>query len=147
MCVRACRNYLSPQRYFFFWWRMLYIGIFALLVGGTILFCMIRELIYQNFTLQASTNMHNHMFKSIMRAPMWFFDVTPLGRVLNRFSQGMCAWACVLCVLACVCSVLGDWDTIIMLVNRYGCYWLPIPRCEYASSALWFSNYRNSCTY
>ncbi len=38
-------------------------------------------------TLNASAQMHETMLARIMRAPMSFFDTTPLGRVLNRFSK------------------------------------------------------------
>lgn len=101
-----------------FWWLTywtghpekgdLNIGIYALLVGYVILyfvlklhgdtnciirsvflFCTIREIMYQTFTLRASTNIHNLMFRTILRAPMAFFDSTPLGRILNRFAVDM----------------------------------------------------------
>jgi ABC-type multidrug transport system fused ATPase/permease subunit len=50
---------------------------------------MVRELIYQSFTLSASTTIHHLMFRTVMRAPMAFFDATPLGRILNRFAVDM----------------------------------------------------------
>jgi len=38
---------------------------------------------------RGSFKVHNLMLKSIMNSPMAFFDVTPSGRILNRFSKDM----------------------------------------------------------
>ena len=39
--------------------------------------------------LKGSTRMHDAMLKRIMRCPMVFFDTTPAGRIINRFSKDM----------------------------------------------------------
>lgn len=35
----------------------------------------------------AGRKLHNEMLISLMKAPMWYFDTTPLGRIVNRFSK------------------------------------------------------------
>lgn len=46
-------------------------------------------LIILQVTLRASSRMHDKVFRKILRSPMSFFDVTPVGRLLNGFSKDM----------------------------------------------------------
>lgn len=39
-----------------------------------------------HLAMQASSQLHSSMLWRVMRAPMSFFDATPLGRVINRFT-------------------------------------------------------------
>jgi ABC-type multidrug transport system fused ATPase/permease subunit len=43
----------------------------------------------QRFGLRASTTLHQALLKRILGAPMSFFDVTPIGRIVSRFSKDM----------------------------------------------------------
>lgn len=38
-------------------------------------------------TLRSAQFTHNFLLKNIMHAPMEFFDQTPIGRIINRFSK------------------------------------------------------------
>lgn len=37
-------------------------------------------------TIQAARTLHNRMAESVVRSPMSFFDTTPIGRIINRFT-------------------------------------------------------------
>lgn len=37
--------------------------------------------------LRAAKVMHNSVFKCVMKAPMSFFETTPLGRIINRLEN------------------------------------------------------------
>lgn len=68
-----------------------YLGIYSLLsitsilaVGGVTVYMAI-------IALHASRSMHDGLVTSVCRAPMSFFDTTPIGRILNRFSKDVYA--------------------------------------------------------
>jgi len=35
----------------------------------------------------SARSLHNQMFNALIRAPVFFFDSNPIGRVVNRFSK------------------------------------------------------------
>ncbi|KAI4458499.1 atp-binding cassette sub-family c [Holotrichia oblita] len=66
-----------------------YLYIYTGLIIGCIIFVTIRSIIYYKVCMNASQNLHDKMFSSLLQAPMRFFDTNPSGRVLNRFSRDM----------------------------------------------------------
>ncbi|CAL1193871.1 unnamed protein product [Candida parapsilosis] len=65
-----------------------YLGIYFLLGIGYSLSSLIQNIsLWILCTIQGSKKLHNAMAVSVMRAPMTFFETTPIGRVLNRFSN------------------------------------------------------------
>ncbi|XP_063169177.1 ATP-binding cassette sub-family C member 12-like [Candoia aspera] len=67
---------------------------FYQLVYGMSLVAMIALSFMKGFgftkmTLRASSTLHSTMFYKILQSPMNFFDTTPTGRVMNRFSKDM----------------------------------------------------------
>uniref|UniRef100_A0A4W6D0V7 ATP-binding cassette, sub-family C (CFTR/MRP), member 9 n=1 Tax=Lates calcarifer TaxID=8187 RepID=A0A4W6D0V7_LATCA len=48
--------------------------------------CLITSLTVEFLGLSAATNLHHNLLNKIIHAPIRFFDITPLGQILNRFS-------------------------------------------------------------
>uniref|UniRef100_A0A8C4HL03 Multidrug resistance-associated protein 4 n=1 Tax=Dicentrarchus labrax TaxID=13489 RepID=A0A8C4HL03_DICLA len=57
------------------------------LTVATIIFGFMRNLLLFNVLVRCAQSLHNRMFSAILRTPVRFFDVNPIGRVLNRFSK------------------------------------------------------------
>ncbi|XDB55930.1 hypothetical protein AB1E18_009393 [Capra hircus] len=64
-----------------------YLGIFSGLTGCSLLFGVTRSLLALYILVNSSQTLHNKMLKSILRAPVSFFDRNPAGRILNCFSK------------------------------------------------------------
>jgi len=62
-------------------------GIYAALVSLCFLAALCRTSTFFVGTLRASINIHNKLFNSVIRAPMGFFDFSPIGILLNRISR------------------------------------------------------------
>jgi len=50
---------------------------------------VIYALIFALMSIHSSRILHSRMLGNILRSPMMFFDTTPIGRILNRFSRDM----------------------------------------------------------
>ncbi|XP_035986072.1 multidrug resistance-associated protein 5 [Fundulus heteroclitus] len=66
-----------------------YAAIYASSMGVMLIFKLIRGIAFVKGTLRASSKLHDQLFHKILRCPMKFFDTTPTGRILNRFSKDM----------------------------------------------------------
>ncbi|XP_028650798.1 multidrug resistance-associated protein 5 isoform X2 [Erpetoichthys calabaricus] len=66
-----------------------YAGIYALSMVVMLLLKVLRGIAFVKGTLRASSRLHDQLFRKILRSPMKFFDTTPTGRILNRFSKDM----------------------------------------------------------
>ncbi|XP_016089140.1 multidrug resistance-associated protein 4-like [Sinocyclocheilus grahami] len=60
-----------------------YLGIYAGLTGATIIFGFMRSLFMFNALVSSAETLHNRMFNSILRTPVRFFDINPVGEYKN----------------------------------------------------------------
>ena len=64
-----------------------YLGVFtAITLAGTLV-AGLANVCQAVAAVGASTKLHRDMLSCISRCPMAFFDVTPMGRIINRFSN------------------------------------------------------------
>jgi len=64
-----------------------YLGLYGVWNVSQAFTSWCRDVLLLFFELRASTRLHNAMLQAVMSAPMEFFDTTPVGRILNRFSK------------------------------------------------------------
>ncbi len=64
-----------------------YLTIYGLFGLGIITSMNLQTLVTLIGCLLASRKLHNNLLSSVMNAPLRFFEVTPIGRILNRFSK------------------------------------------------------------
>uniref|UniRef100_A0A4W3JAM1 ATP-binding cassette sub-family C member 5 n=1 Tax=Callorhinchus milii TaxID=7868 RepID=A0A4W3JAM1_CALMI len=72
----------NPQMGFY---QLIY-GMFLVVL---VILSFIRGFTFTKYTLKASSTLHDKVFHTILRSPMSFFDTTPVGRIINRFSRDM----------------------------------------------------------
>ncbi|CAG2110663.1 unnamed protein product, partial [Medioppia subpectinata] len=65
------------------------LGVYAGIGVFDTVFTFISDIFISYGCLRASKHLHNIMLDRIIKAPILFFDTTPIGRILNRFSRDM----------------------------------------------------------
>ncbi|CAN3358092.1 bile pigment transporter 1 [Diutina catenulata] len=78
-----------------------YVSLYAGL-GVTAALCTLfgTFIVWTFCTIRGSQYFHDNMAKAVVASPMQFFDTTPIGRILNRFSEdigvidGSIMWTC-----------------------------------------------------
>ncbi|XP_011404304.1 PREDICTED: multidrug resistance-associated protein 7-like isoform X1 [Amphimedon queenslandica] len=68
-----------------------YLGIYGGLAAANTLFTLLRAFLYAYGGLEAARVLHKKLLSAILGAPVWFFDINPIGRIVNRFSSDLYA--------------------------------------------------------
>lgn len=61
--------------------------LYGMFVIMTFFCSSLRAFLLFVVVLKASESLHNKMTNAILKAPVFFFDTNPVGRILNRFSK------------------------------------------------------------
>uniref|UniRef100_A0A668A2M9 ATP-binding cassette, sub-family C (CFTR/MRP), member 12 n=1 Tax=Myripristis murdjan TaxID=586833 RepID=A0A668A2M9_9TELE len=64
-----------------------YQTVYSLIVLATLCVGLIKTYCYTKVVIHAASSLHNTLLSKILASPMSFFDTTPIGRILNRFSK------------------------------------------------------------
>ena len=66
-----------------------YLGIYAMFAVTLGVVTFFRAFLLVRFGVQASKTLHGNLLDSVLRAPQSFFDTTPIGRIISRFSKDL----------------------------------------------------------
>uniref|UniRef100_A0A8C6V259 ATP-binding cassette sub-family C member 10 n=1 Tax=Naja naja TaxID=35670 RepID=A0A8C6V259_NAJNA len=66
-----------------------YLTVYGCIAGVNSVFTILRVFLFACGTIHAATVIHNRLLRRVMKATMTFFDTTPTGRILNRFSSDL----------------------------------------------------------
>ncbi|NXL55713.1 MRP7 protein, partial [Chordeiles acutipennis] len=114
-----------------------YLIVYGSIAGTNSLFTILRAFLFAYGTIRAATVIHKQLLQKALKATVTFFDTTPTGRILNRFSSDL------YCVddslpfilnifLANVYGLLG-----MLVIITYGLPWIGLVLLPLA--ALYFS--------
>lgn len=108
-----------------------YLGFYALTAVLLGVFQFFRSWVLARFGVRASNEIHKSVLDSVIRAPMSFFDTTPTGRILSRFSKDLYSIDIELSeqldfFLFCSLTVLVSLGTILVITPWFGVAILPI---------------------
>jgi len=113
----------------------LYLIMNFLLALGTVFFYAMRKLVSYIYSMRASKKLHKNMLTKILNAPVnLFFDVTPLGRLINRMSNDL-ETVDIEIPTDIENIFVGFWNLIgALVITIILVYWslLPIPFCAIA---------------
>uniref|UniRef100_A0A8C4Z9S7 Uncharacterized protein n=1 Tax=Gadus morhua TaxID=8049 RepID=A0A8C4Z9S7_GADMO len=76
-CLHMCLGVIAKH----------YADVLSGLTAATLIFGLVRAMLFIYVLVKSTETLHKRMFNAILRTPVHFFDVNPIGRVLNRFSK------------------------------------------------------------
>ncbi|KAJ2775506.1 hypothetical protein IWQ57_000411 [Coemansia nantahalensis] len=82
--IDAAGIFIRRSEHAVFYYLLVY-GALGLL--GALMTSLQLLMLWTRCSITASTEIHQNMLVSLMRAPMSYFDTTPMGRILNRFAS------------------------------------------------------------
>ncbi|HEX7673220.1 MAG TPA: ABC transporter transmembrane domain-containing protein [Bdellovibrio sp.] len=110
------------------WNALTAVGIYGAIGIAVLVGSLVDNLFWLSRGIKAGKDMHDKMLKSVLKAPVRFFDATPVGRILQRFSRDVesvdvyLQWSfssavnCALQVLASLFLILGLMPYMVLVI-------------------------------
>ncbi|RXG50991.1 Multidrug resistance-associated protein 4 [Armadillidium vulgare] len=67
--------------------RASYVNVYAGMTVALMIFVLIQTILLFKICMTSSRNLHNSMFAAVVKVPLVFFEVHPIGQILNRFTK------------------------------------------------------------
>ncbi|KAK2918532.1 ATP-binding cassette sub-family C member 10 [Channa argus] len=104
-----------------------YLIVYASIAAANTVFTALRAFLFAYGAICAATVIHKRLLDQVLKATVTFFDTTPLGRILNRFSSDLYSVDDSLpfilnILLANVFGLVG-----MLVVISYGMPWVLVP--------------------
>lgn len=99
----------------------------GLLLLGYFIFSNLKYFLLNILVLNSNESIHKDMIHGVVRSPSWYFDVTPTGRLNNKFSNDLGIMDNMLAFVL-TDSIEGPIISIILLANIFSInLWFLIP--------------------
>lgn len=92
--------------------------VLGLLLLGYFIFNILKGFLLYVFVLNSNEAIHKDMIHGVVRSPSWYFDVTPTGRLNNKFSNDLGIMDNMLAFVL-TDAIEGPIITIILFVNVF----------------------------
>ncbi|WII73663.1 ABC transporter transmembrane domain-containing protein [Bdellovibrio sp. 22V] len=111
------------------WLALSAVGIYGLIGLAVLVGSLLNHLFWLDRGIRAGKNMHDKMLKSVLSSPVRFFDSTPVGRIIQRFSRDIesvdvyLQWSfdsavhCALQVIVSIVLILGLMPLMIFVIG------------------------------
>ncbi|KAF9421311.1 hypothetical protein BGZ94_008872 [Podila epigama] len=124
-----------------------YIGVYVAWAIAQLVLVFVAATMLSYTVIKTASEMHNQAFRQVLFSPMAFFDTTPMGRILNRFSRDVdtldnVLWSTLYEFLITIVTLLGTLALIIAIFPWLILAVIPIMGLYYALSVYYRSTSR-----
>uniref|UniRef100_A0A4W3JSB3 ATP-binding cassette, sub-family C (CFTR/MRP), member 10 n=1 Tax=Callorhinchus milii TaxID=7868 RepID=A0A4W3JSB3_CALMI len=101
-----------------------YLTVYGCIAASNTVFTALRAFLFAYSAIRAATTIHNKLLKQVLKATVTFFDMTPVGRIVNRFSSDLYCMDDTLPFILNIflANLFGLLGTVIVII--YGLPWI-----------------------